>query len=117
MEDFFIDDKFYMDLDSLITDLDLHEDGAIEALEEDWIIKVQLGELQPMFKVTAEILTDYLCDANEERFPEDGDQDMDIKKALLAAVDFEKLNSMIPKLYYGGKNATITKADLIEYIS
>jgi chemotaxis methyl-accepting protein methylase len=71
-----------------------------------------------MFKVDVDFLAESLYDANEERYSEDAPQDLDVKKALNECIDFEKLNSMIPKLWYpNGKFQLITKADLLEFIN
>ncbi len=117
MENFFIEDKFCYDLDCLISHLDLDETDEIEALEEDWSIDVEQGELEPMFILTANKIAEMLFNHNEERYSEEGKEDEKIIKALKDCVDFEKLNSLIPKMYYGGNTVKITKADLLEYIS
>lgn len=122
MENFFIDDKFHMDLDSLITDLDLDDDGAIEALPEDWSIIAEETELQKIFTLTKEFVVDSIMDATdkwEERFPEDVEDLYEkIKKSIGEGIDLDKMNASTPELYYpNGNTFEITKADLLEYVS
>lgn len=122
MENFFIDDKFHMDLDSLITDLDLDDDGAIEALPEDWSIIAEETELQKMFTLTNDFVVDSVVqntDKWDNRFPEESDYlFVKIKKAIEQGIDLDKMNASIPELYYpNGNNFEITKADLLEYVS
>lgn len=59
-----------------------------------------------------------LADANEDRLSEDDDEQVKVIKALKEAIDFEKLNSLLPKLYY--PNCTydiITKQDLLDSLT
>lgn len=122
MENFFIEENFFMDLDSLISHLDLDDNGAVEALEEDWTIEIELSELEPIFQLDEKYVVEAIMlntDSFEERWPEDDDGDTaeNIKKAIKASVDLDKLNSLLPKLYYPtGKFEEITKQDLLEYI-
>lgn len=113
MENFFINDKFYMDLCDLIDDLD-----GIDNLSEDWKVKVELSDLEPIFKVDAKKLLEILCDCNEERLGEDFDtrDEERILKAIKESCDFEKLKELLPNLYYpNNKFHIITKQDLIDY--
>lgn len=72
-------------------------------------------ELEPIFQVDAEMLCELLVDANEDRLTVDGDEETDILKALKESIDFDKLNELLPKLYYpNNKFAVITKADLLK---
>lgn len=117
MENFFYEDNFCNDIEDLMFIKDINDEN-ISDLADDWVCKVELTTLEPMFQLSANKLSDMLCNDNEERFSEDGAQSEDIVKALNQCVDFEKLNSMIPSLWYpNGKDATITKKDLIEYLN
>lgn len=114
MENFFIDDKFYFDLQELMDDLDI-SDEEIPDLPEDWSCKLELTTLEPMFKLKAIDVAEMLYNNNEERYSEDAPEEEKIVKALKECVDWDKLNSMIPQLYYpNGKFVTITKKDLLE---
>ncbi len=120
MENFFIDDNFCSDLEDLIRVCDLEDDNAIANLEEDWTCKIELTDLEPIFKVDAKKLCELLCDCNEERLGENFDNRDEEKliKAITESCDFEKLKELLPKYYYPNRKfETITKADLIEYVS
>ena len=54
---------------------------------------------------------------NEERFDEDGHPYDKVVKVFKDNIDFEKINSQMPKLYYGNnKSFLVTKQDLLEFI-
>lgn len=112
MENFFYEDVFCSDLDDLLNQL--NEEAS--DLNDDWTCRVELTTLEPMFTLNADNLAEMLYNNKEERYSEDAPQDEVIIKALKECIDFEKLNSKIPKLYYpNNKFVTITKKDLIEY--
>ncbi len=114
MENFFNGERFCTDLGDLMDDLDIGEDVN---LPDDWTHKVEEAELQPMFQLDSEGLSDLLYNNNDERYDEDATQFDDVTKALKQSVDFDKLNSMIPKLWYpNGKFITVTKMDIVEYV-
>ena len=56
-------------------------------------------------------------DLFEDRFPENSDNIFDkIKEGIIASVDLEKLNKMIPSLYYPNCDyRIITKQDLLDF--
>jgi hypothetical protein len=117
MENFFTGETFCTDLESLMYLLDIDED-KINSLPDDWTYKVEEADLEPMYKLDADSISDLLCSAHNDRYDEDGTQYDKVTKALQETVDFEKLNSMIPKLWYpNSKFITITKQDLIKYVS
>jgi len=119
MEHFFIEDRFYSDLDDFINDL-FPEDGAVEELEDDWSIRVQESKLEPMFQLEdiADYAFDRIFDRFEERFSHESDeQDEDICQALNECFDAEKFNSLVPKLHYPTVLTTITKQDLLDYLN
>lgn len=115
MENFFIDHKFYHDIDDLMNDCDIEEDNLNE-VSKDWSVKAETSELEPMFTIGAAELTEMLADKYEDRYDEEGSQSEDVRKALEKCIDFDTLNKIIPSLYYPtGEFVTITKSDLIEY--
>ena len=117
MENFFLDDRFCSDLEDLANKLEIDEDN-IKDLEDDWIMKVELTNLEPIFKVDAEILCQLLAYANEDRLSEDYTEKKTILQALKESVDFEKLTEMLPKKHYmNGNFKTITKYDLVDWFS
>ena len=120
MEHFFLEDRFYHELGDLIDDL-FPEDGDVEALEDDWSIRVQESKLEPMFQLTkkevAHVINQYIGDTHEDRFnPDDDGTDEEITKALEECFDAKKFNSLVPKLYYPTTYTTITKQDLLDYL-
>ena len=121
MEHFFLEDRFYHELGDLIDDL-FPEDGAVEALDDDYSIRVQESKLEPMFQLTkkevADVVNQYIGDKHEDRFnPDDDGTDEEITKALEKCFDAKKFNSLVPKLYYPSTFVTITKQDLLDYLN
>jgi hypothetical protein len=119
MENFFIEDNFFSDLESLIDHYDWDEND-VAALPDDWSIKV--GETSPekIFEFDMETIVDAIVEITdrwEERFPEDSDNTFEkIKAAIKQGVDLEKINAALPQLWYlNGKELIITKADLVEH--
>ena len=117
MEHFFYDDTFCSDLEDLANIFDIDEYN-VNDLKDDWVIKVELSDLETIFNVDAGNLCQLLADANEDRLSEDFDEEANVLKALKESIDFNKLKELLPKLYYpNGKFETITKADLVEWFS
>jgi DNA-directed RNA polymerase specialized sigma subunit len=117
MENFFYDDRFCSDIEDLARVFDIDEDNVNE-LKDDWQVKVELSDLEAIFKIDADSLCQLLADANEDRLSEDFDEEARVLKALKESIDFEKLKEALPKLYYpNNKFETITKADLVEWFS
>jgi len=117
MEDFFLDDNFCSDLGDLANIYDIEEDN-VNDLKENWIAKVELSDLEPIFDIDAEKLCQILADSNEDRLSEDFTEEKTILQALKESIDFEKLKESLPKLYYpNGKVEIITKSDLVEWFS
>ena len=115
MENFFVEDRFMNSIEDLIFHLEIDEENVHE-LSDDWQEKVEISELEPIFKVDADILCQLLADSNEDRLTEDFEEETNVLNALKESIDFEKLNSLIPKLYYpSGKYEVITKKDILDY--
>jgi hypothetical protein len=113
MENFFYSNKYYSDLDELLDDLDLSEDGISE-LPDDYLLDCRRANLEPIITLSVDWIGDRI---DEERFSEDADEVEEIQKILSSNIDFEKINSLMPKLYYESREKfKITKADLIEYL-
>lgn len=116
MENFFIEDEFFSTLDDLIDYIGLD----VEELDDNWTTKVKLSELEPMFQFNEKFIVDAIInntDLFEDRFPENSDNIFDkIKEGIIASVDLEKLNKMIPSLYYPNCDyRIITKQDLLDF--
>lgn len=117
MEHFFLEDRFYSDLDDFINDL--FPEG-VDELPDDWSIRVQKSKLEPMFQLKdiADYAFDRIFDSFEERFNHESDeQDEDICQALNRCFDVDKFNSLVPKLYYPAGFTTITKQDLLDFLN
>lgn len=112
-ETYYYNDNFYFDFESLSEDL-FETEEEIRALPDDYELKVNLCELEPIVVFTAEKIAEHTVD--EERYSEDGcDREVQrIIDALKESVDFEKLNSLIPKLWFPSKRfITFKKQDFI----
>lgn len=117
MENFFYDDSFCIDLDKLADLCGIDEENVNE-LKDDWNAKIELTDLEPIFTTNAEDLCQLLADNNEDRLSEDFDEKEKVLKALTESIDFEKLNNLLPKLYYpNNKFETVTKSDMVEWFS
>lgn len=124
MENFFEDDKFHSDLESLMSDHDLNEDEDIKDLDDDWHIDCEGSSLEKIFVLTEDSIVNSILghiDRWEDRFPAEDYDDRtsdSIHKAIRQGIDIVKMNSLIPELYYpNGKKFKITKKDLLEYIN
>jgi len=114
MENFFYDDKFYSDLGELMEDIDLFEKDDVLKLPDDYSLDCKGSKLEPIITLSPEWISERIDD---ERFSEDGDEIEKVEKALLASVDFEKVNSLLPKLYYVSREKVIiTKADMLDWV-
>ena len=115
MENFFFNGRFISDMDDLLLCLDLDEE-TIPYLPEDYSIECFDTELEPIQTLSAEFIAENI---SEERFSEnnyDGEYS-NVVKLLNENIDFDKINSLLPKLYYEtNRKFTITKADLLTYI-
>ena len=114
MENFFYDDKFYSDLGELMDDLDYYEEEDVLKLPDDYSLDCKESKLEPIVTLSVNWIGERI---DEERFTEDADEIEKIEKVLSANIDFEKINSLMPKLYYESKEKfKITKADMLEWI-
>lgn len=123
MENFFYNNTFYCELENLIEELELYEIEQVALLPNDWQIEVYDSKSDKMFSLDKEFVVNSVFrqieDSFEDRFPDEDYSLSDrIQSAIRSSIDINKLNSMIPEMYYPLKNKTIiTKTDLIEYIS
>jgi len=114
-EKFFIENDFYSEFTDFLDDYQIDEDN-VQDLPDDWEVKIELSDLEPIFDLDAETLCKIISQCSEERLSEDENEEDKIIKALEKCVDFEKLKKELPKLYYPNwEYETITKADLLKY--
>lgn len=117
MENFFIDDKFYRDLEFLMDDLNI--ENPSEELEDGWKLDAIQGTLEPLCELDEHLIFDAIVRKYEHRFAQDSETtDDQVLDALRKGIDFVKVNTLMPELYYdNGGSFVITKSDLIEYCS
>ena len=96
---YYFNDNFYSELYDLIDD-ELDFEKSPNELDDDFVLIYQECELQPIFTLDKDKLSDLLLDVYEDRFSEDGDESHEVIKAINESIDFDKLNSMIPELWY-----------------
>ena len=116
MENFFYNDNFYSEL-SECCDYNDWDKEEIESFPDDFKLEVECSILEPIVTIDAEWITERI---DEERFSEErcNDEVSKIMKILNENIDFEKINSLIPNLYYGNKKKHyFTKDDLLEAVS
>ncbi len=119
MENFFIDENFYPDTESLLADIEINEKEDAEALPDDYKLRIEESSLEKVFVATEDWIVDTIIEATDQyddRFPEEADHVFEeIKKAIRASIDVEKLNSLLPSLFYpNGKMSVLTKQDLLD---
>jgi hypothetical protein len=115
MQNFFYEDTFCSDLEDLARLFDIDEDN-VNDLKDDWQQKVELSELEPIFKIDADNLCQVLADAYEHRLSDEFNEEAKVLKALKESIDFDKLNTLLPKLYYPSNQFEIvTKEDFVEW--
>jgi hypothetical protein len=128
MENFFIDDRFFSDMEDYFVeyeidhfDTDEEKREHINSYPDDWEQKVELAECEPIIPVNEKligIITESLCDMNDDRLPEEPDNMIEkIKQALSQSIDLDKLKKAMPEMWYpSGKFNKLTKQDLLDAI-
>lgn len=112
-DEFFIDDNFYYDIESLIEDvLEWEEIEDIKDLSEDYSVIANEAVLGPMFKFD---LHHVLNTLDDDRYPEDNERiENKLVDLLKENINFDKIREGMPELYYQSrKQFTITKQDLL----
>ena len=117
MENFFIDDKFYSNVEELLEDLEIE---TVDEIPENYSEKAESASLEPISKgITYEYLVDTVFSYLEDRMPEDYTKEFEDKivNAIKQSLDIDKLHSLMPKLWYANNEfITITREDLISYL-
>jgi len=124
MENFYYSDIFCKTIGQLIDVL--KSDGYeitsdFNNLDDNFSVKVSLTKLQKMFFLDDEFILKSIIsnlDIYENRFPDDSDVLFEeIESAIIKSIDSDKLNQLIPSLYYlTGEETTITKSDIVKYL-
>jgi len=113
MENFFYKDDFYTDLESFIHE-NFEDESEIHELEEDKLFLCRSGKLEPIIELSVEWIINRIDD---ERFSENNsDSELDKIAKALTGLDYEKINELMPKLFYENykEKFTITKQDLLD---
>lgn len=121
MENFFYDSKFFRDLEELMEYHDIATEADIYGLPVDWHIEAEEGSMQKIFTLKKSFIVDAVVnktDAYGDRFPEESDSVFkQIEIAIEQAIDIDKLNEMLPELYYpSGKFFIINRNHLFDFI-
>jgi hypothetical protein len=107
---YYYNDDFYSDIEEIIEDWDLDE------MKEDETIRVENSNLEPIITLTADLIAESLEVHLDERHSElHAEREYkEIVKALNDNIDFDKVNSQLPKLFYPNNTFEVfTKAELI----
>lgn len=108
MENFFVDEDFYLDLQEYCD----YNEVDIDEISMHAPMKVELSELEPAIQFDLDMLMELLDD---DRCSEDTYDD--ILKVLKDNIDLEKINSLVPKLYYpNNKFHTFTREDFMDVL-
>ncbi len=125
---FFIEDEFHEDIDSLVHSMGLDEEDFFD-LDPDWEVQAFEASLEKIFVLEKEDLVSAISQiieqeySDSERYPDYECSDFDytqkaIKNAITQSIDIDKLNNLLPELWYStDKKIVIKKADLAEHIS
>ena len=111
-EPFFSNDKYYYSLSDLIDEI-VSDDSDIEDLPDDFELKATKAQLLPIIQYKADDLLEMADEFSENNYDREVEQ---ILNAIKECCDFNKLNSMIPKLWYEmpTEKFVITKKDLLD---
>lgn len=116
-KNFCVDHWFFKRLnDFLMSQLDMDNLCEIQYLSDEWSCEFQLTSKKPVFQLTFKELKEWLSrKCGYDRWPKDLGNEI-IDEALKQSIDIDKLNALIPKLWYpNGKFVTVTKQDLIDH--
>lgn len=110
---YYYSEKYYDQIKDVAQNLDLY------AMSEDATIQVEKCVLQPIVTLNADIVVNGLESELEERYSEnDGESEFNqIKEVLKRNIDFKKINSELPRLWYRNNVLeTYTKSQLIAFL-
>ena len=92
--------------------------GEVRDFQHQSLLELQNLKFRTICQLSANWITERIDD---DRFSENNvDSEIDkIEKALNGNIDFEKINALIPKLYFVDRRNKfkITKKDLLEWVS
>jgi len=106
-----IDDRFFDEIQDIA-----------EHFEYEFLIKQPVDFTVEAYECDLEFIIqldgDYIAECiDDERLSEDGDEKEDVAKILNANIDFDKINSLMPKLWYpSNRKIILTRDELINEI-
>lgn len=108
-----IDDRFFSEVQDIAEHLEYE---FLVEQTDDFTVEAYECDLETIGLLDGSIIAERAFD--EDRFSENMDEDQErIAKILDANIDFEKINSLLPKLWYASDRKVIfTKAELIAEI-
>jgi hypothetical protein len=113
MENFFYNGEFFHNLTELLEYVEW-DAAYIANLPDDSTLVVYESDYEPIQELSADFIAQRI---NEERFSEENcDKEfIEIVNILNNNIDFEKINSLMPKLHYSTiKKHTFTKSDMLD---
>ena len=116
MKNFFYGEHFFGDIDDLLFYLSSTKEDVLN-YPDDFKLEVELGTEEPFVQLSSKYIIDAVADKEEERLSENCNEISKLQKILDENIDFDKINALIPRLYYGDKRAFITKQDLLDWLS
>lgn len=107
-----IDDKFFDNpIDYLIEELEWTEEDLLE-MPDDYILTAKECDIEPVFQISEDWIIDRV---NEERWSEDGREMDKVIASLKKNINFEAINSDMPKLWYPSRRKiSWTKQELLD---
>ena len=113
-------DSYYDELINLIEDLYPNETDITE-LDDDFSILVEDCSLRKIFVADEKLARRIGSDVSEwkdDLLPEEADDTIDqIIKAVVASIDLDKMNALLPELWYpNGDKYEVTKQEMLEEI-
>lgn len=119
MENFFIDDNFYSDLDEYIDSLLLEiEYDSLEHLPDDFKVEAFESEKRQAFgSLDHDRIMEFIEDTYIDDLPESyfDNYSNEVLESLKKSFDIEAFKKTLPHYYYStNKKFTITKQDLID---
>lgn len=108
-----IDDRFYSEIQDIAEDL---EYDFLIAQADDFTVEAYECDLERIGFLDGSVISERVFD--EDRFTEEMADDQEkIAKILDENIDFDKINSLLPKLWYASNRKVIfTKQELIDEI-
>jgi len=110
MENFFYDDKFYGYFEDFIESIEEENDCEINELPEDFSVELGESELKPILILSIDDIN-----IDSENYSEDNEdwEQENILKVLKENIDFEKINSLMPKNYHRTKNKQVLTKEML----